>query len=389
MLAYKDDSLDALTIFNEASEANRLQLITNEELTAIHGAYSPDLYTPNLFIRIGLFVATLVVSLMGIGLLLLLLQPVNSNIGSGLICFIYGVAAYVALELIISRRKHFHSGIDDGLLWSAFGFAVASYIIIFDNSPAIVASLFTLTLSAYLTARFANAVAGAVAFGSFLAVIFYSLLEAGTIARYIMPFAFMIASTGIYFLVRLNKSRFLLRNYQGLLIVLEVLSLCMIYISTNYLIVREGGIALLGVRLAPEEELSGGWFFWSATFIIPAVYIIKGVYAKDSVILRTGLLLAVATALTVRFYYSFAPIEQVLIFSGIGILAVVYLITRYLKKPKHGISSEEKNDSYVAELLQLEGLAIAETFQKVPVVDGPEFQFGGGSSGGAGASAKY
>jgi hypothetical protein len=389
MLAYKNDSLDALTIFNEASEANRLQLITNEELTAIRAAFTPDLYTPNLFIRIGLFVATLVVSQMGIGLLLLLLQTGNSNIGLGLICLLYGAAAYLALELIISRRKHFHSGIDDGLLWSAFGFAVASYFIIFDDSPAAVASLFILVLSAYLTVRFANALAGAVTFGSFLAFIFYSLLEAGEIARSIMPFAFMLIATGIYFFVRLNKDRFLLRNYKAVLLVAEVLSLCTIYISSNYLIVREAGVALLGVRLAPGEGLSGGWFFWSATFIIPALYIVKGVYAKDSIILRTGLLLVVATALTVRYYFSFAPIEQVLIFSGIGILAVVYLISQYLKKPKHGISLEEKNESHLTGLLQLEGIAIAETFQKVPVVDGPEFQFGGGSSGGAGASAKY
>ena len=64
MIAYKEKSLDQLVINEECEKALKRQLITAEEYGAIKAAHKSQLYSPNMFIRIGLFVLTVVIVFM-------------------------------------------------------------------------------------------------------------------------------------------------------------------------------------------------------------------------------------------------------------------------------------------------------------------------------------
>ena len=72
MLAYNKQSLDNLLIQQQSDTALQRNLLTKEEYDAVAAAHPVDLYTPNIFIRIGLFLATAVSAIMGFGILMLM-----------------------------------------------------------------------------------------------------------------------------------------------------------------------------------------------------------------------------------------------------------------------------------------------------------------------------
>jgi hypothetical protein len=389
MLAYSNSQLDILDIDNEAEKALRRKLITKEEYNLINGKYRPKVYNPNLFIRIGLFIASFIVVSMGFGLFSLF-QFGYSDKGYAFMCLFFACLLYVALEYSIRKLNHYKSGVDDALLWMSAGYLFGSILLFFNIDSPIPLSVIILILALAATARFADAGAAIIMFVAFFSVIFNGLLLTGSIGRALLPFVAAAFAFIIYLGVKKFKGRHALRHYHVCLVVLEVLSLVTTYIALIYFVVRELSVVLLDMQLAPGASLTGGWFFWAATLMLPLIYIGYSLYRKDYVMLRVGILLVVATAFTVRAYYAITPIEVVLVGSGALVVVISYMISVFLKKPRYGITSNETAEAEMPEFMQIESLVVAETFKQVPGAQQPQgFQFGGGSSGGAGATGEY
>jgi uncharacterized membrane protein YgcG len=386
MIAYKEISLDRLAISEEASLARKRRLVSQDEYNAIANAHSNDLYNPNIFIRIGLFVLTAIIVLMSFALLYLATGSFfHNDSGFFVLTLILGCVMYGALEWIIQRRRHYRSGVDDALLWLALGQIISSISLYFELAP-VWASTLVFILSFAATVRFANSVMSAVAFFSFLAIIFYGIIPFGNVAKGILPFALMAIGIGIYLLVKKIKYKRSLRHYRFCFVMIEVLSLVTIYASVNYFVVRELSIAMF--QLPQDVAIAGGWFFWICTFGIPAFYVIRGIQAKDHLMLRAGLLLIAATVFTFRYYHSVAPLEQVMTAGGILMIILAYASIRYLNSPKHGVTDKAVDQGNIESGLQIESLVIAETFKEAQAAE-EGFRFGGGSTGGGGASGEF
>ncbi len=71
MIAYNRTSLDNLAIRGQAQEAFAAGCITREENTKIAAAYPVDFYTPNIFICVGLFLLTVLITACSLGLFML------------------------------------------------------------------------------------------------------------------------------------------------------------------------------------------------------------------------------------------------------------------------------------------------------------------------------
>jgi hypothetical protein len=387
MIAYNEHSLDRLVINDEAAKARNKRLISVEEFTAISGAYKPDLYSPNMFIRIGLFIMTAVIALMSYGLVFLITgSALDNETTLFVMTLMFGAFIYIVLEWMIRSKRHYRSGVDDALLWLSFTYITADIAIYFDFSE-LSTSLLIFSLSAAALIRFANSVMSAVMFCSFLAAIFYSITTAGASGRAMLPFALMLISIAIYILVTKLKDQSAVRHYRYCFMMLEVLSLIAIYCSVNYFIVRELSIQMFNLQIATGASITGGWFFWLCTFMLPIIYVARGLQTKDHVILRTGLLLVAATVLTFRYYYHIAPVEQILTVAGIILIAIAYAVIRYLQTERRGIT-DAASEKQIEEGLQVESLVIAETFKEVPAPQ-EGFSFGGGSTGGGGATGQY
>jgi hypothetical protein len=155
--------------------------------------------------------------------------------------------------------------------------------------------------------------------------------------------------------------------------------------------VRETGNDLFNLGLEPGQGIPLGWLFWILTLFIPLLYIAAGIRNKDSILIRSGLILVFAGVLTFRNYHHILATEIALVLGGILLTLIAYGLTRYLKYPKHGFSSEEFQDPNSLGRIQIESLVIAQTFgtHQVQLPDSGHTDFGGGSGGGGGAGGEF
>lgn len=387
-----------MIIYNKTwlSNSIRLKLIEKEhqektisdaELRTIKEKYPVGFYTPNVFIRIGLLIVTVLIALGFEQLLNLILKDFGFKTGYGF-KVVMGLLNHAALLIIVVKKFHYRSGVDDALLWISFIWLVVAFNWSLAINPLYedqALSLFIFSLSLLLTLRFSDMIMGLVCYLSLVALAYLSLQKLGPFGIAVMPFFFMLLSAFSYWLFfRIVNHRKTI-YYAETLIILQVISLITIYASGNYYLVKE-----LVDRLnnTVSESIPFGWFFWVWTITVPLLYLYRGLLRKDVICLRVGLVLCMAAAITVRNYYHFTPLEFVFITGGTLLLLTSYYLTRYLKKPKHGITYQQLSGNSHFEQLQIESLIISETSSGIgdaPSSTGTKMgggRFGGGGSGG-------
>lgn len=389
MIAYNHKSLDHLLMNKEAKFALHHNLISKEEADAIEKAYPAHFYMPNLFIRIGLFLLTTVIILMLFGLLCLITMT-GSDSKLGILTFVFTLFIYAALEFLIYEKKHYSSGIDDAMLWLSMGFAVTTANLLLPSISLLGQSVLIFVLAFYFLLRFGNVIMGGLAFVSFLGMVFYSVIYLGDISKTTMPFLLMAISFAVYWFMSKYRNNNRFRHYKTCCTLIEILALITLYVAGNYFVVREVSNSMFQLNLKEGESFPGGWFFWITTVLIPVVYLFKGIRKKNVILLRTGLILVAGIVFTIRYYYHLAPLEITFTISGIIMILLAYIITRYLTPSKFGFTHAEPNDPQLAGLLQLESLVVTQTFHQTTINE-PEkrFDFGGGSGGGAGATDNF
>jgi uncharacterized membrane protein YgcG len=389
MIAYNHTSLDNLLINEEAKAALQNNLISKEEAAGIENKYPVNLYSPNLFIRIGLFLLTAVITLMGFGVFcLMILNSFEKHIG--ILTFIYSLLMYAGLEFIIYDKKHYRSGIDDALILFCIGFMVTAVNLMSDSISYLGQSILIFIPAFYFVLRFGNVLMAGTAFLSFLGIVFYGFIKLGDMAKSAMPFLLMTLALFVYWLIKKCKKNLRLRHYKPCSTFIEILSLIVLYAAGNYFVVREVSNSMFDLNLKEGESIPGAWIFWVFTVLLPLVYILKGLQKKDVILLRTGLIMVAAIVFTVRYYHHVAPLEIAMSIGGIIMILLAYFVTKYLNPPKYGFTHAEPNDPKLNGLLNLESLIITETSNRAtPAEPEKAFEFGGGSAGGAGSSDKW
>lgn len=388
MIAYSKTWLDNLHLQEQAAEALASQCITEAEQAAIKARYPVGFYTPNFFIRIGLFVLTGVVACFTLGIFFLFAFS-SSNMDSPIgLLFFMAILSYAMLELFVREKRHYRSGVDDALLWATVIFFVSA-LNFFLHIHLAVYALLVGALAGYLALRFADALASGLAALCGLGFVFFAYLEVGAIAKLTMPFAMMVAAAVLYFCSRRIAKASAGKYYQLCWLVVKVVALLSFYVTGNYFVVREVGNTMFDLNLKAGERIPLGWLFWALTVGVPMLYMYRGVQKKDAVFLRVGLLLLAAMVVTIRYYYHVMPLEGALLIGGVVMIAVAYFLIRYLAQPRHGFTYQEGYDPSPINKLQVEALVINQTFStpQVPATTGT--RFGGGSGGGAGAGGSY
>ncbi len=386
MIAYNTNWLDNLQVQQQLEEAAAVNCITKEEKEVASAKYSVGFYTPNIFIRIGLFILTVVIASFSLGLLSLTLLSGGGEKSFAVVLFVLALAAYFALEVMVERKNHFQSGTDDALIWITGACIIGGINMLGDISPAANA-LITLLIAAYFLVRFIHPLMGILAVLALLAFVLLSLGTAGNFAKAAMPFVLFIISVIFYFIAQNLSKKVAFRFYKDAFTFMKITALLCIYISVNYCAVREASINMFHLDLEKNDELPFGWIFWFFTIFIPIVYIYWGIKKKEVVFLRVGLLLVAAIIFTVRYYYAVMPMEIAMASGGAILITGAYLLIQYLRQPINGFTSEAIADNQMQGKLNIEALVIAETFSGVtPASDN---NFGGGNFGGGGASGDF
>jgi hypothetical protein len=384
MISYKSKTLDNLAVVEAAEKALDKTCITAEEFQQIKTAYPVDLYTPNIYMRFGLFVLTLVVVFFSFGLFCLIFMGGGETAIAGLTLF-FGACLYGAVEYMVNEKKHYKSGVDAALMWMSGGAVVGAVFVLADTHVSLSGmSLLFFILSMLFVLRFADVSMSIVACLAFLTLLFSLFMHSG---RMVIPFMLMGVSLGIYLLSRKLTAIHTCRHYAGCLKMIQILSLTTLYLAGNYFVVREASNEMFDLYLKPGESIPGAWIFWIFTIIIPPIYIFAGLRKKDSILIRTGLFLVAAIVFTIRTYHSVAPIEVAMTLGGIILIALAYGVTKLLLPSRNGFTSEQTDDDKT-DAIQLEAVIIAQSFnQQAP--EGDQFDFGGGTGGGGGATGSY
>lgn len=388
MIIYNKIWLRNLDIQKQLQKSLNHDDISNAEFNAIKEKYPQEFYTPNLFIRVGMFLLTQII--VSFSFALLLLMEADFNIGflvfTGLIC-------YVILEIMIRHKHHFNSGVDDALMWISAGFITAAWVLFLDRfthyktvNYELVTAAFLFLLGTFFSLRFADLLMTAVTFFCFIAFVFFGWLQVGFYSLATMPFLIMLFSGIIYFASVSTRAKRAAVWYLNCLAVLQFTSLLTLYAAGNYFVVRELGSELSTNKPAINGDIPLNWFFWIWTCIVPFVYIWFGIKNKSVILLRTGLVLITAAAFTFRNYHHILPVESALCLAGGLLLAAAFGITKYLKTPKYGFTHKDQEDGALLDKIQVESLIVSETFQSQPAEAG---RMGGGNFGGGGASGDF
>jgi hypothetical protein len=385
MIAYDRNWLDNLNIHRQLEKAEQDNCISREEKENAIKNYPVGFYTPHFFMRLGLFLLTIVILFSSFGLLsIIFLSSGGGGIGGILIFF--GLMTYIALEFTI-RKGHFRSGVDDAMLWISALFIVAGMNLAVDMSSLGNAVLIFL-LASYLSLRFGDALMSSVAYLSLMAVFFFGFIRMGAVAKAGSPFLIMIVSAIIYFLTGKQTRQGKYPHYANCFLLMEITALICFYLAGNYYVVRETSNTLFDLHLKQGEGIRFGWLFWITTVLVPLFYIFSGIKKKDPVLFRVGLGLVPAIIFTVRYYYHVIPPEIAMLTGGILMVGIAYILIRYLRKPKYGFTSAESFNPGSMNTLLAESIVISEiSMTQQPEI--PPTRFGGGSGGGGGAGGEF
>src|SRR5579872_3348707 len=346
--------------------------ISDIEFKTISGKYPVGFFTPGVFARVGLFIVTCIVVVFANGLMALM---GSSAIESAGFPIFLGLLTYGALELMVNVSKHYRSGVDDALLFICLCQFSAAFFMMFSGfggNPNYIA--FTgvgFFLSLTLTVRFADMLTSAACCISFFAFVYFFWTMAIPSGMATVPFALMLASAGAYWFTYTYRANFI--NYENCFAVGQIICLVALYVAGNYYIIQTLSDDLHGQT---NTAIPFGGFFWAWTILIPFVYVGFGIRKKDAILLRTGLLLIIAAALTFRYYYHVLPLDITLTIVGAILLGIAYSVMRYLKTPKHGFTYAEPEQENMMDNLKVESLLVAQSFStptSAPTDSGTKF----------------
>jgi len=384
MIAYNKTSLHNERIQEQSTTAFENHFISKEELLAIKQKYTVGFYTPNIFIRIGLFILTGIVVSFSFSLFSMPFLSLFENAWKGLMLF-FAMLTYAGLEMMILKNNHYKSGVDDALLWN-FAVMLFASISLIINADVLTNCILAFIISFYSLLRFADRIMSVIAFLSFLAILFFLFTDHVGVSKAIIPFVLMASSAAVFFVILNLEKKENLKNYELCFTIIIIVSLLSFYAAGNYYVVREVNNALF--HLTSDGSLPFGWLFWIFTILIPIVYLVRGIHKKDVLFLRIGLVLIAAMILTILYYYPIVPVEVAMTIAGSILLILSYALIKFLKQPKFGFTYAELNKENNFEKLQIESLVIAETLGHQTTAT-ETTKFGGGSFGGGGAGGEF
>lgn len=446
-MSYRKDWIFAENVKAYAGKLKDLKLFQESLFAKIDKHYQTPLYTPNIFVRIGLFLFTLLLIFAAAGIFsLTLLELISNEIVIGFFCLFLSGGLIFVLEMFIKSRNYYKAGIDDCLLYAAVMFAVTGCVLltgIDDLKFILLLSTIIMIVAAW---RYGDRLLTLLALISGLTLVFqYAILI--PLGKVLMPFIFCALAIAITWYAHKKLAVASSGFHAPQLKVLKFSGLLVMYMSLNYFIVREGNVMLnsdqveyvataqasqyqeeifknqekidatyadttgasdglrdelqaknevLANKIYEErnaviEEIESrsvplAFFFILATALFPFLFIAGGLKYRDRLLLFAGLLIMALSVFTYKNYVHLMSIELTLTISGAALLTISWLAIRYLKRNPAKFTFEPDKSSDRSGLLNLEGIVIGQTMGPGITSNQPtENGFGGGQFGGGGA----
>jgi hypothetical protein len=280
--------------------------LSKDQFSEVEKTYAHDYYDPNIFLKIGLFIFTILAASFSVSLMSIFLYWIyEKNLNAGVVfqSLVVGSVFVILLENLIKGRKLYHSGVDNALIYMALGSFCTTIYFLFEklNPPTWLFLILFLPLFVATTIRYAESVVCTLTYFLILGIFVTIALESFW-GKTLLPFIVMIVSAGIYFAVKKLSTRKDYLYYETCLTIIKTLSLITFYLGGNYLIVREGNALINNLSLSVSTQVAFAPLFYFFTAIIPIAYIFFGLRYRDRLIMILGLITLGFSIFTSQYY---------------------------------------------------------------------------------------
>lgn len=375
------------------------RFLTEEQYQRMEKEAVCDLRTTNIFLRLVLFLFTLIIVAAAAGLFFAVFIHGASGQTAGVFLMIFAPIAYVAAELAASQGRLYRHGIEEALAVFSVGFLclgmeLALFSLLFRGAGGI-ASLVPAAgavVSLWIWRRFG------LVYAFVAAMIFVVFLpEYWTTShpvQHLVVAGFYAAGLAGVLLVRShNRIDFLDDDWS----LAEAALWLGIYLTINLrlsaaLPARWWIIAAAGAQF-PKPFY---WTTWVLIWCLPPVVLARGLRRKDRFVIAAGTIIALLTLISNKPYLERPTQTWDPMLLGALLIGVAVLVRRWLAQGeggiRHGFTAERlsgRHKEWMNAGTVAVGLTAHETIAPVPQPGPPEFRFGGGDSGGAGATGDF
>jgi hypothetical protein len=374
--------------------------LTKEQYQLLEKETVSELRTTNIYLRLVLFLLTLIIVGATAGLFLVVSRPSQET--AGVFFLIFAAVCYATAEVAVSQARLYRYGIEEALAICSVGFLCAGMqAALFSGSPY---------SSKPDAVQFLVPAAGVV----FSLWIWH---------RFGLSYAFLAAMILVLFLPGYWTSsreaqRLIVVGFYatGLAVVAAVRSRHRCdYLEEAYSLVE--AFLWLGIYLAinlklPSLDLPGQWwsgsrstsefarpFYWGTwvlTWCLPPIVLARGLRQKDRFVIAVGAIVTILTFVSNKPYLGWPRHTWDPVLLGILLISVAVFLRRWLARGPGGIrrgftaarlSGKDKQWMNVGATVL--GPLSPHSITPEPQTSSPDFRFGGGQTGGGGAGGDF
>jgi hypothetical protein len=358
-----------------------------------------ELRTTNIFLRLVLFLFTLLSVGAAAALVYVVLRPPEQT--TGVLCLIFAALCYAAAEVAVSQARLYRYGIEEALAVCSVAFLCAGIQGVFFSGhylpgPDPAQSLVPATgvaFSLWIWRRFGLSYAflGAMIFVRFLPGDWTSSRE---VQRAIIA---VFYATGLAAVVRVRSSHrfdYLDKAYS----VVEAFLWFGIYLAINLQLssLNLGAQWWGSTRAAPEFARPFYWGTWVLIWCLPPIVLARGVRQKDRYVITVGAIVAILTFISNKPYLGWPRHTWDPMLLGILLTSVAIFVRRWLARGREGIRHgftaarlSRKDQHWLNVGATVVAPLAPHSITPDPQPSSTDFHFGGGQSGGGGASGDF
>jgi uncharacterized membrane protein YgcG len=361
-----------------------------------------ELRRTNIFLRLVLFLFTLIIvgAATALVYVVFLSQPTAQT--AGIFLLIFAVISYAAAEFAVLRGRLYRYGIEEALAACSVGFLCAGMQAAFFSgraySPKAQGTEFLVPAAGAIASLWIWRRFG-LPYAFFAAMIFVVWLPdywtSSHSAQHLIVAAFYLAGLITVASVR-SRHRFTYLN-DGYSMV-EALLWLGIYLAINLQLspVTLPGVWWGGPGTLTEFSRTFYWATWVLIWCLPPAVLARGLRRKDRFVIAVGAIAAILTLVTNKPYLGWQRHTWDPMLLGAVLIGVALFIRRWLADGPGGIRQgftaqrlSAKDKRWMSAGAAAFGLVSPHSILPNPQTSSPSVQFGGGDSGGGGASSDF
>jgi hypothetical protein len=348
-----------------------------------------DLRRTNVFLRAVLFLFTLLIVGATVTLFFEILRPTGQAIVFFLLVF--AAISYAAAEFVVSRARLYRYGIEEALATCSVYFLCAGMQALKPGGTEFLVPAAGAIASLWMWRRFG------LPYAFFAAMIFVLWLPGRWTSSHSLQHLIVAAFYAVGLItVAAVRSRHRLTYLDGVYSITEALLWLGIYLAMN---LQLWSLSLPGLWLgfpgiAAEFSKPFYWATWVLIWCLPPAVLVRGVRRKDRLVIAVGAITATLTFVTNKPYVGWPRHTWDPMLLGAFLIAAALFLGRWLAGGPDGVrhgftarrlSGKDKRWMNAGAI----GLGLVSPHSVSPQPDSPDVGFGGGDSGGGGASSDF